>query len=322
MGLNVQQLGAARADLAILFPGQGSQSVGMLAGFHGNATVGATMAQASAALGEDLAALIAEGPAEALSLTRNTQPVMLACDVAFFAAYAAAGGPRPAAMAGHSLGEYAALTAAGVFALEDAVRAVRLRAEAMQSAVPVGVGGMAAVLGLAGDVVSQVCQGLSTPDARVEAVNFNAPDQTVIAGHVAAVEKAAESLKAAGAKRALMLPVSAPFHSRLLAPAAEVLRSHLAGLALSSPAIPVVQNIDAKPAQGPNEIREALALQAMSPVLWVQTLNHLWSQGIRVYVECGPGKVLSGLVKRTLPDAQVLNISDAASLEATLLALA
>lgn len=322
MGFDATQSGPVRSDLALLFPGQGSQTVGMLEGFAGNDRVAAVMAQAGEALGEDLSALIAQGPAEALSLTRNTQPAMLASDLAFFAAYVAAGGPRPSVLAGHSLGEYAALTAAGVFDLADAVRAVRFRAEAMQSAVPVGVGAMAAVLGLEGERVDEICRGLSSDAARVEAVNFNAPDQTVIAGHRAAVEQASEALKAAGAKRALLLPVSAPFHSSLLRPAADALRSHLQGLKLHAPSTPVVQNIDAQPAQGPSQICEALAQQAMSPVLWVATLHKLWGQGVRVYVECGPGKVLSGLVKRTLPEAQILNIADEASLRTTLDALA
>jgi len=216
-----------RQDLAFLFPGQGSQAVGMLAGFGANRAVAEAVAAASGAIGLDIAGLVAEGPAETLNLTVNTQPVMLACAVGFFQAYRAAGGPMPSAMAGHSLGEYSALVAAGALPLSEAASLVRFRAEAMQQAVPVGQGGMAAVLGLASQKVEEVCRGLSRPQAVVEAVNFNAPDQTVIAGHLAAVEAACGALKAAGAKRALMLPVSAPFHSSLLAPAAQFIRHFL-----------------------------------------------------------------------------------------------
>jgi len=305
-----------RQDLAFLFPGQGSQAVGMLAGFGANRAVAEAVAAASGAIGLDIAGLVAEGPAETLNLTVNTQPVMLACAVGFFQAYRAAGGPMPSAMAGHSLGEYSALVAAGALPLSEAASLVRFRAEAMQQAVPVGQGGMAAVLGLASEKVEEVCRGLSRPQAVVEAVNFNAPDQTVIAGHLAAVEAACGALKAAGAKRALMLPVSAPFHSSLLAPAAQALSDRLAQVVFSQVQVPVWHNLNAQPCGDAPAIRQALAAQAKSPVLWTQTIEGLAKVGISTFVECGPGKVLAGLVKRISPEARVLNIFDQASLDA------
>lgn len=307
--------------LAFLFPGQGSQAVGMLAGFAGNATVADALATASEAIGLDIAALVEQGPAEALNLTVNTQPVMLACAVSFFQAYRTAGGPMPGAMAGHSLGEYSALVAAGAFSLPEATELVRFRAQAMQEAVPVGQGGMAAVLGLASDKVVEVCRGLTQPQAVVEAVNFNAPDQTVIAGHLVAVESACTALKQAGAKRALMLPVSAPFHSSLLAPAAAALAERLGQVALSAVQVPVWHNLTAQPCGDAASIRQALAAQAKSPVLWTQTIQGLTAAGFTTFVECGPGKVLAGLVKRIAPEAQVLNIFDQASLDVCLEAL-
>ncbi|NBY14401.1 MAG: [acyl-carrier-protein] S-malonyltransferase [Betaproteobacteria bacterium] len=307
--------------LAFMFPGQGSQSVGMLAGFAGNPVVDRTLVAASAALGQDLAALIAEGPAEALSLTVNTQPVMLACGLAFYRAYEESGGPRPAFMVGHSLGEYTALAAAGVFAPDDAVRAVRFRAEQMQAAVPAGTAGMAAIIGLEAQVVVETCKQRSKADAVVEAVNFNAPDQTVIAGHLGAVEAACAALKEQGAKRALMLPVSAPFHSTLLSPAAHALRDYLAGLTMQPPSCTVVHNVDVCSHASVAQIREALALQAMSPVRWVETLQSLEQRGVTTLVECGPGKVLAGLARRVVPTLTVLGIHDQDSLLATLEAL-
>ena len=307
--------------MVFLFPGQGSQTVGMLNGFAGNDVVAASLAEASRAIDLDIPALVAQGPAEMLNLTVKTQPVMLACAVAFFQAYRAAGGPMPAAVAGHSLGEYSALVAAGALSLPDATALVRFRAQAMQEAVPVGQGGMAAVLGLAADKVQEVCRGLSAPNAVVEAVNFNAPDQTVIAGHLGAVEAACAAVKQAGAKRALLLPVSAPFHSSLLAPAAAALAERLSQVQFAAAAMPVWHNLTAQPSGDTEAIRQALAAQAKSPVLWTQTLENLSAAGFSIFVECGPGKVLAGLVKRRLPEAQVFNIFDGPSLDATLEAL-
>lgn len=306
---------------AFLFPGQGSQSVGMLAGFDGNAVVADTIARASAALGFSLETLIAEGPAEMLGLTVNTQPAMLASSVAFYNAWRAAGGAEPAVMAGHSLGEYSALTAAGVFTLEDAVRLVRFRAEAMQSAVPVGAGGMAALIGLDDEVVLEVCREASASGV-VEAVNFNSPGQVVIAGETAAVERAMECAKAHGCRRAIKLAVSAPFHSSLLAPAAEKLAERLAEVPMRVPAVPVIANVDVEVHNEPDEIRRALARQAAAPVQWVRTILRMRDEGVTDVVECGPGKVLAGLVKRIAPELAVHNIYDAASLEAALEKLA
>ncbi len=313
--------GSEGLKCAFVFPGQGSQSVGMLAGFEGNPAVAQAIEAASAALGEDLAALISNGPAEDLNLTVNTQPVMVACAAGFYQAYRAAGGSAPSIMAGHSLGEYAALCAAGALSLPEAVRAVRFRAQQMQSAVPVGVGGMAAVLGLSSDAIEAYCQEHTRPEAVVEAVNLNAPDQTVIAGHLSAVQSACEALKTIGAKRALMLPVSAPFHSSLLEPAARALEQHLPTLAWSTPSVPVLHNVDVRSHQAPQDMVAALAAQAMRPVQWVKTIQTMAGQGVTHIVECGPGKVLSGLVKRIDPSLTTLQISDQASLDACLEAL-
>lgn len=306
---------------AFVFPGQGSQSVGMLSGFQGNAAVEEAIAMASEALGEDLGTLIAQGPAEDLNLTVNTQPVMVASAVACYQAFIAAGGFAPSLMAGHSLGEYAALCSARAITLPDAVRAVRFRAQQMQSAVPVGVGGMAAILGLASDVIEAYCQANTRSDAIVEAVNLNSPDQTVIAGHLGAVQSACEALKALGAKRALMLPVSAPFHSSLLEPAARALADYLPSVSWSSPLVPVLHNVDVQLHATPEAIVGALSAQAMRPVQWVRTIQAMAEQGITHVVECGPGKVLTGLVKRIDPSLTTLNIYDQASLDACLEAL-
>ncbi len=307
--------------LAFVFPGQGSQSVGMLNGFTGNPAVMDSMAIASDALGQDLVTLAAEGPAEAINLTVNTQPLMLASAVSFFNAWIAAGGQRPGWAAGHSLGEYAALTASGVFTLADATKAVRFRAEKMQSAVPVGQGGMAAILGLPATDVMAACADAAQGQV-VEAVNFNAPDQTVIAGHAQAVERACALVKERGAKRALPLPVSAPFHSSLLAPAAEALRDYLSAVAIQAPQISVVNNVDVAVESDPGRIRDALARQAMRPVRWVELVQKLQAEGVTTIVECGPGKVLTGLVKRIAPEMQLFNIVDQASLDQTLNSLA
>ncbi|MGN6579265.1 MAG: ACP S-malonyltransferase [Bordetella sp.] len=310
--------------IAFVFPGQGSQSVGMLDAWAGNAAVADVLVRAGAALGQDLGSLIAQGPADQLNLTTNTQPVMLTAAYACYAAWAAAGGRKPDVMAGHSLGEYTALTAAGSLALEDAVRLVRVRADAMQTAVPVGTGGMAAILGLDDDAVRAACaQAVANgqPGDVVEAVNFNAPAQVVIAGHKAAVERACEAAKAAGAKRALPLPVSAPFHSSLLKPAADVLAGALAEIDVSAPSIPVINNVDVAQVDDPVAIRDALVRQAWHPVRWVETIQAMKAQGVTHVVECGPGKVLAGLVKRIDGDLVGMSIADPASLEAALAAL-
>ncbi|SUA94494.1 Malonyl CoA-acyl carrier protein transacylase [Oligella urethralis] len=307
--------------LAFVFPGQGSQSVGMLDSWASNDAVKAVMDEASQALAQDLHRLAAEGPAEALNLTTNTQPIMLAASYAMYQAYLSAGGAAPEVVAGHSLGEYTALTAAGSLSLSDAVRLVRIRADAMQSAVPVGEGGMAAILGLDDDAVRQVCEQASTDDSFVEAVNFNAPAQVVVAGHKDAIDRVCVLAKEAGAKRALPLPVSAPFHSRLLEPAAQVLADALAAIELQRPAMPVINNVDVATADMPEDIVDALVRQAWHPVRWVETIQAMKAMGVTHVVECGPGKVLSGLIKRIEPELQVLSINDPASLEATLAAL-
>ena len=303
--------------IAFVFPGQGSQAVGMLDGFGDNPAVRGVLARADAALGEDLAGLIRSGPAESLNLTVNTQPAMLVAGLAAFEAWRAAGGAQPALMAGHSLGEYTALTAAGCLALEDAVRLVRFRAQAMQEAVPVGQGGMAAILGLDDDAVRAACDAAAQGEV-VEAVNYNAPAQVVIAGARAAVERACQEAKKLGAKRAMQLPVSAPFHSSLLTPASARLRDYLANLAIAAPQVPVINNVDVRAEDSAARIRDALARQAAAPVQWVRTVLELQSRGVTHVIECGPGKVLSGLVKRIAPDLQTGSIGDAASLDETL----
>ena len=285
--------------LAFVFPGQGSQAVGMLNDMADLSVVKNTIIEASDALGLDLLAMMQNGPAEDLNLTVNTQPVMLTASVAFYRAWLEAGGAKPDIMAGHSLGEYSALTAANVLSLTDAVKLVRLRAQAMQNAVPVGVGGMAAVLGIDDAVVKQVCADAQAATGEIgEAVNFNSPGQVVIAGHKGAVEKACELAKAAGAKRALVLPVSAPFHSTLLQPAAEKLQAALAELNLHTPEIPVVNNVDVRIETDVARIKDALVRQAWHPVRWVECAQFIAEQGVTDMVECGPGKVLAGLAKR------------------------
>jgi [acyl-carrier-protein] S-malonyltransferase len=282
---------------AFVFPGQGSQAVGMLNGFAGNAAVEQTIAEASDALQFDLGKLIAEGPKEELDLTTNTQPVMLTAAVATYRAWLAAGGPAPAVVAGHSLGEYSALVAAGVIAFKDAVPLVRFRAQVMQEAVPVGQGGMAAILGLSDEDVRAACAEAAQGQV-VEPVNFNAPAQVVIAGHKEAVERACQAAKDKGAKRALPLPVSAPFHSSLLKPASDRLREYMAGVNFSAPQIPVINNVDVAIVTDPAAIKDALVRQAASPVRWVETVQKMAASGITHLVECGPGKVLAGLTKR------------------------
>lgn len=286
----------------------------MLNGFAGNSAVAETLAEASDALGFDLAKLIAEGPREELDLTTNTQPVMLTAAVATWRAWLAAGGPMPALVAGHSLGEYSALVAAGVIRFKDAVPLVRFRATAMQEAVAVGVGGMAAILGLSDDDVRAACAEAAQGDV-VEAVNYNAPAQVVIAGTKAAVERACEAAKARGAKRALPLAVSAPFHSSLLKPASARLEQYLKDIGFSKPQIPVINNVDVAIVDDPEAIKEALVRQAASPVRWVETIQSMAAQGVTHVVECGPGKVLAGLTKRINGELVSEAIVDQASLD-------
>jgi len=301
--------------LAFVFPGQGSQAIGMLDAWGEHAAVRETLAEASEALGEDIAKLIAQGPKESLDLTTNTQPVMLTAGVACWRAWLAETDLKPAVVAGHSLGEYTALVAAGALTLKDALPLVRFRAQAMQEAVPVGVGGMAAILGLDAEAVKVGCaQAAAESGQAVEAVNFNDPKQTVIAGSKAGVEKACEVLKAAGAKRALSLPVSAPFHSSLMKPAAERLREKLAATAFAVPQIAVVNNIDVAVVNDVDAIRDALYRQAFGPVRWVETIHALKARGLTHVIECGPGKVLSGMVKRIDAELTSATVYDPASL--------
>ncbi|MBY4896344.1 ACP S-malonyltransferase [Cupriavidus sp. AU9028] len=299
---------------SFVFPGQGSQSVGMLNAFAEHQVVRDTLEEASAALGQDLARLIADGPAEELNLTTNTQPVMLTAAVAIYRAWLQAGGPVPAMVAGHSLGEYSALVAAGVIRFADAVPLVRFRAQAMQEAVPVGEGGMAAILGLSDDDVRAVCVEAAAAGV-VEAVNFNAPAQVVIAGQKAAVEKACELAKGRGAKRALPLPVSAPFHSSLLKPASDRLREYMASLTFSAPTIPLVNNVDVAVVSDPEAIKDALVRQAAAPVRWVESVRKMAADGVTQVIECGPGKVLAGLTKRIDGNLTGAAIVDPASLQ-------
>ncbi len=300
---------------AFVFPGQGSQSVGMLDAWGDHPAVRRTLDEASAALGEDIATLIRQGPKEALELTTNTQPVMLTAAMACYNAWRAEGGAEPAAVAGHSLGEYTALVAAGALSLAEALPLVRFRAQAMQQAVPVGAGAMAAILGLEAPVVRDACAGVAADSGEVvEPANFNDPKQTVIAGSRAGVDLACERLKGLGAKRALLLPVSAPFHSSLMKPAAEALRERLAGVAIQTPRFPVVNNIDVAVQASPEAIRDALFRQAFGPVRWVEVTQALRARGLSHVFECGPGKVLSGLVKRVDPEIQSMTILDPASL--------
>jgi [acyl-carrier-protein] S-malonyltransferase len=306
-------------SFAFVFPGQGSQAVGMLDAWGDHPAVTRTLQEASDALGEDIARLVREGPKEALGLTTNTQPVMLVAGIAAYRAWREEGGAEPVVVAGHSLGEYTALVAAGALTLADAAPLVRFRAQAMQDAVPVGTGAMAAILGMDAQRVIEGCAealrsfGVNSGEA-VEAVNFNDPAQTVIAGSKAAVDKACEMLKAAGAKRALLLPVSAPFHSSLMKPAAEKLKGRLAATPIASPRIPVVNNIEVKVETDPDRIRAALYEQAFGPVRWVECVKAIQARGVDTIVECGPGKVLAGLVKRIDPALSSAAIHDPATL--------
>ncbi len=287
-------------SLAFVFPGQGSQSVGMLsAAYTAYSEVSETFEEASDALGFDLWALAQQGPAEAQSLTANTQPLILTASVALFRAWRRAGGAMPSVVAGHSLGEFSALVAAGSLAFTDAVTLVRLRGQAMQDAVPVGEGSMAAIIGLDDETINEVCAGLTHGDDRlVCAVNYNSPGQVVIAGHTEAVNDATAALKTAGAKRALPLPVSAPFHTPLMSSAGEILAQALEGLSLEDPQVPVISNVNAQAQQQSASIRSLLVQQIAAPVQWTACVGTMRTMGAERFVECGPGKVLSGLIRR------------------------
>lgn len=299
---------------ALVFPGQGSQSVGMMSAYGDNAVIRSTFDEASAALGEDLWEMVNEGPAERLALTVNTQPLMLTAGVAVYRALRDAGVGAPALVAGHSLGEYSALVAAGALRFADAVPLVRFRAQAMQEAVPAGEGAMAALLGLEADVVREVCAEAAQGEV-VEAANLNAPGQIVIAGGRAAVERAIELAKPRGAKRAMMLPVSAPFHCALMRPAAERLAERLAQIEIARPEIAVLNNVDVAVCDTPEAIRDALVRQAYSPVRWIETVQAIAARGVGQLYECGPGKVLAGMNKRIAKDLAGGAINDAAGLE-------
>jgi [acyl-carrier-protein] S-malonyltransferase len=304
-------------SFAFVFPGQGSQSVGMMAAYGEADVVRATFDEASAALGDDLWAMVAEGPAEILTQTVNTQPVMLTAGIAAWRLWQERGGRNPAVLAGHSLGEYSALVAAGVISLKDAAPLVRLRAAAMQEAVPVGTGAMAAILGLDTAAIVAACAEAAQGEV-VEPVNFNANGQTVIAGHKAAVERAMNACKARGAKMTKGLPVSAPFHSSLIRPAAEKLAVRLAELTLNTPSLPVINNVDVAIENDPDRIKDALIRQAYNPVRWVETIQKMAVMGVSTVAECGPGKVLAGLTKRCAEGLVGVALADAASIEANL----
>jgi [acyl-carrier-protein] S-malonyltransferase len=306
--------------LAMVFPGQGSQSPGMLKAYEGLPGIDETVKEAAATLGADFAQLLEQGPAEALNLTVNTQPAMLTAGVAVYRAWRAAGGPAPALIAGHSLGEYSALVAAEALSFADALPLVRFRAQAMQEAVPAGEGAMAAILNLDDDKVREACAEAAGSQV-VQAVNFNAPGQVVIAGHKAAVARAIEACKAKGAKRALPLPVSAPFHSSLMQPAAERLDERLASVQLRATKIDLINNVDVGVAQEPSAIRDALVRQAAAPVRWVETIRAMATAGITHVVECGPGKALAGMTKRIDASLQSLALADRASFDQALAAL-
>lgn len=305
---------------AFIFPGQGSQSVGMLAAAYAAwPIVSETFAEASDVLGFDLWRMASEGPAETLALTANTQPLILSASVALYRAFIAEGGARPAVAAGHSLGEFSALVAAQSLAFRDAVMLVRRRGEAMQEAVPVGVGAMAAIIGLEDDVINRVCREISRDgDHLALAVNYNSPGQVVIAGHAAAVDEAVTALKGAGAKRAMPLPVSAPFHTPLMHYAGEVLAEALATIDVASPTIPVISNIDAQPQLDGDDIRARLVKQVSSPVLWTGCVDTMVAMGCSEFVECGPGKVLSGLIRRIDKSKSAYSVETPADMQATL----
>ena len=304
--------------LAMVFPGQGSQAVGMLKGYDGLPEIASVIDKAAQVLGADFVKLMDHGPAEALNQTVNTQPAMVTAGYAVYKAWRALGGPAPEIVAGHSLGEYSALTAAGALKFEDALPLVRFRAQSMQEAVPQGQGAMAAILNLDDDQVIAAC---TDAGGVVQAVNFNSPGQVVIAGEKAAVDRAIEKCKARGAKRAMPLPVSAPFHSTLMQPAADKLKGKLVTVTISQPQCALINNVDVKTETDPERIKDALVRQAASPVRWVETIKKMAEMGVTHIVECGPGKVLAGMTKRIAPQVQSLTLSERASLEAALQAL-
>ena len=303
--------------IAFVFPGQGSQSVGMMAGYAGLAQIDATMAAADAALGAPITALIAAGPAEDLNVTTNTQPAMLAADVSVWNAWLAAGGPMPSLVAGHSLGEYAAMVASGSLDFASAMRLVKARSQAMQDAVPAGIGGMAAVLGIEPGPLAEVCEKASQGEV-VSCCNLNAPGQIVIGGHKTAVERAIVLAKEAGAKRAMLLPMSVPSHCELMRPAAEALATALNAAQFAPPQIAVIHNATVDVAGDAAAIRAVLADQLFKPVRWIETVEKMAQQGVTHIVECGPGKVLAGMVKRIAPDVKCLSLADKASFDAAL----
>jgi len=305
--------------IAFVFPGQGSQSVGMLDAFGADPVVASTLNEASDAIGFDLSEMIHTGPAETLALTENTQPVMLTSAIAIYRAWLAASGTVPSMMAGHSLGEYTAYVAAGAIGFHDAVPLVRFRAQAMQAAVPVGAGSMAAIVGMNDAAVIELCLASQKSTGKiVEAVNFNAPSQVVIAGDKEAVDDASANAKPAGAKLVAPLAVSAPFHSSLLQPAAAPLREYLSKITITPPGIAVVNNVDVTVVDDPVDIKDTLIRQAYSPVRWVQTIEYMSRAGITHVVECGPGKVLAGMIKRINPELKVFNIFDPISIQSVL----
>ena len=306
--------------LAMVFPGQGSQAVGMMKAYAGLPEIDAVLGEAALALGEEFVALLDEGPAQSLNLTINTQPAMLTAGFAAYRAWRALGGPQPEVVAGHSLGEYTALVAVGALAFRDCLPLVRFRAQAMQQAVPEGQGAMAAILNLDDEQVRAACADAARGEV-VQAVNYNAPGQVVIAGHRSAVTRAIDACKARGAKRALPLPVSAPFHSCLMQPAADMLRAQLEKVKLRAPSIPLLNNVDVLAQHDPAAIKDALVRQAASPVRWVEIIRHMAGMGVTHVLECGPGKVLAGLVKRIDGGLQAMPLADKASLEQALAAL-
>jgi [acyl-carrier-protein] S-malonyltransferase len=306
--------------LAMVFPGQGSQSVGMLKAYGGLPGVAEVLAEAEAVLGREFVELLDQGPAESLNMTLNTQPAMVTAGYAAYRAWRALGGPQPELVAGHSLGEYTALIAAGAIGFAQCLPLVRFRAQAMQEAVPEGKGAMAAILNLDDDSVRTACAEAAQGET-VQAVNFNAPGQVVIAGHKAAVARAMEACKAKGAKRALPLPVSAPFHSSLMQPAAQRLRDYLERVEIAPPAVPLINNVDVAAPRDPVAIKDALVRQAASAVRWVETIQHMARSGVTHVIECGPGKILAGLVKRIAPELQGIALSDRAALEQALAAI-
>jgi [acyl-carrier-protein] S-malonyltransferase len=301
--------------LAMVFPGQGSQAVGMMKGYAGLPEIDKTLGEASEVLGDEFVKLLDDGPAETLNLTVNTQPAMVSAGYAAYRAWRALGGAQPAMVAGHSLGEYTALVAAGALTFRDCLPLVRLRAQAMQEAVPEGQGAMAAILGLQESEIQAAC---AEAGGAVQAVNFNAPGQVVIAGEKAAVARAIEACKARGAKRAMPLPVSAPFHSSLMKPAGERLAPVLQKVIFLKPEIDLINNVDVRIESRPDDIRHALVRQAYSPVRWVEIVRKMVEMGATHIIECGPGKVLAGLVKRISPETTAAALADRASLEQAL----